>query len=84
MHCMHRWSVPQIAELFRVRQQRVMAIIALKELEMSKREAGEELFEELHEDMEHVYECYEERGTFERHVVLLPTKPAFEVRSPKP
>lgn len=71
--------MPQIAELFRVRQQRVMAIIALKEMEIEKRERGEDLFEDLHEDMEHVYECYEERGVFERHVRLLPTKPMFEV-----
>ena len=67
-----------------MRQQRVMAIIALKEMEISMREAGEELLEDVHEDMEHVFECYEERGTFERHVVLLPTKPMFEVCSPNP
>lgn len=75
-----RWSVPQIAELFRVRQQRVMAVIALKEMEIGARERGEELQEDLHEDMEIVFECHEVRGKFERHVRLLPTKPAFEVR----
>ncbi len=64
-----------------MRQQRVMAIIALKEMEVGKRESGEELLEDLHEDMERVFECHEVRGRFERHVRLLPTKPAFEVRS---
>ena len=31
-HCC-RWNVPELAEHFRIRQQRVMAILALKEME---------------------------------------------------
>lgn len=72
----------QIAELFRVRQQRVMAIIALKELEDEREAKGEELAYDLHAFMAELHGCHETRGHFERHVRLLPTKPAFEVGHP--
>jgi hypothetical protein len=77
-----RWSVPQIAELFRVRQQRVMAVIALKEMEDEARSKGEELAEDVHFAMQEIHGRHERRGHFERHVRLLPTRPAFEVTTP--
>lgn len=42
-----RWEVPALAEHFRIRQQRVMAIVALKEREHAARQAGIKLHTEL-------------------------------------
>ncbi len=74
-----RWSVRQIARLFNVRQERVMAIVALQQLEVEKRERGEPLFDRLQAYADEAVGANEMRGTGERHIRLLPTRPAFEV-----
>ena len=39
--CPRRFSVPELSRLYRIRQQRVMAILALKEMEEKAEAAGE-------------------------------------------
>ncbi|KAK9833661.1 hypothetical protein WJX74_002119 [Apatococcus lobatus] len=68
-----------LAKLFRVRQQRVMAIIALKQMEAEAEESG--LLKEGEEDelqilMENeVYDCTESQGVGERNVVTTASYP---------
>lgn len=68
----------QIARLFNVREERVMAIVALQQLEVEKRERGEPLLDDLQAYVDAAVGANEMRGTGERHIRLLPTRPAFE------
>ncbi|KAK9829019.1 hypothetical protein WJX72_003438 [[Myrmecia] bisecta] len=64
----------QLAEMFRVRQQRILAIIALKELEEQARAGGEALADDLQEGMEGeggFCPADEVVGTGERHYKLV-------------
>ena len=88
-----RVSVLELATLFCVRQQRVMAILALREIEEEERAAGEDMLDELQDVMEgslidgsedSVWGCNEVRGTGERHVRLLKRYPAYEVHPHRP
>lgn len=91
----HRWSESDLAIYFKVRRQRVIAILALKELEKAEEEkTGKPLDLELqyaveggpglrddNMDGEHgIWECNQIAGTGERHVKMLPRSPAYEVR----
>ena len=82
MDALVRWSVEQIAKLFAVRQQRVAAIIALREEETLARARGDKLHDELAAKMDFIYGCDRLEGTGERHVKLLPTAPKFEASCP--
>lgn len=72
------WEVPRLAQLFRVRQQRVMAILALKEREEAAAAAGIQLNDKLAEAMEDVQASWEVLGSGERHHVTLPSFPNFK------
>ena len=78
MDALPRWPVEQIAKLFAVRQQRVAAVIALREEETLARARGDELYDALAARMDAMYVCDRLEGTGERHVKLLPTAPRFE------
>ncbi|KAK9845483.1 hypothetical protein WJX81_007603 [Elliptochloris bilobata] len=93
MHTEGGWSSGALAKLFRVRQQRVMAIIALKQHEkdsearwkaegLSKREQARH--EDVADMMQHYWGAHEDMGVGERHVRLLPAFPAFEVQEVEP
>lgn len=83
MHTEDGMDAAQLAEVFKVRQQRVMAILALKEMEHKAKEDGEELHEELADIMENdVFKCYEAEGVGERHVKILPQQPKFKFMKP--
>ena len=56
-----------------------MAIVALQQLEVEKRERGEPLLDGLQAFADAAVGANEMRGTGERHIRLLPTRPAFEV-----
>ena len=58
-----------------------MAIVALQQMDAEARERGDPLFDDLQEMADRMYGATEMRGTGERHIRLLPTKPAFEVRT---
>lgn len=75
-----RWSVKNLARLFNVREERVMAIVALQQLDAEARERGDPLWDDLQALADQVVGATEMRGTGERHIRLLPTRPAFEVR----
>jgi hypothetical protein len=40
---LHRWTIPALAEKFRIRRQRVMAILALKEMQAHRLEQGQDM-----------------------------------------
>jgi len=81
---MRRWSTGALARIFRIRQQRVMAIIALKQLERDAAAAGEPVHHELSEYFEAAWQAFGDVGVGERHVRLLPAYPAWEVRPGRP
>ena len=56
-----------------------MAVVALQQLESKKRERGEPLLDDLQAFADAEVGANEMRGTGERHIRLLPTRPAFEV-----
>ena len=60
-----------------------MAIVALQHIEAKARDQGEPLLDELQDTMAGLQGATEMRGTGERHIRLLPTKPIFEV-APSP
>ena len=88
-----RESVQNIAELFRVRQQRVMAIIALAMGEEDCKAKGYPMHEHFRVMMEGDYlvekegdfihsgidPCSEAVGSGEKHVRILPRAPHYEV-----
>lgn len=91
MPAARRWSTGALAKIFRIRQQRVMAIVALKQHEkdsealwrqqgMSMRER--EKREALSDRFQRYWRANEDMGVGERHVRLLPAFPAYEVRGP--
>ena len=77
-----------LAKMFRIRQQRVLAIIALKQMEADAEasgflKAGEE--DELQILMEEeVYDCIESQGTGERNIVTTASFPEQGVSPPPP
>ncbi|KAL4855826.1 Pyrophosphate-energized vacuolar membrane proton pump [Chlorella vulgaris] len=78
MHDSEGWDVLALADHFRIRVQRVMAIIALKDKEKQAKEAGEPLNTELAEAMEKHFEAHEVLGSGERHHVVLPSFPNYQ------
>ena len=60
-----------------------MAVVALQQIEAEAREQGQPLLDDLQDAMDGLQGATEMRGTGERHIRLLPTKPIFEV-SPSP
>ena len=60
-----------------------MAIVALQHIEAKAREQGQPLLDDLQDTMDGLQGATEMRGTGERHIRLLPTKPIFEV-APSP
>ena len=83
MYTMHKtdstkYSVEALAKAFKIRQQRVMAILALKELEAASPDAQDPELEELRNRMEGaVWGCHEATGSGERHIVTVPSYPAY-------
>ena len=65
-----------------MRQQRVAAVIALREMEYKARAEGTPLYDDLQAKMDAVHGCSRLEGTGERHVRLLPSRPMFEARAP--
>ncbi|EFN53015.1 hypothetical protein CHLNCDRAFT_137501 [Chlorella variabilis] len=78
MHAKQGWEVPALAEHFRIRQQRVMAIVALKEREHAARQAGIKLHTELAEALEDEFGAHHVVGSGEWHHVVLPSFPNFK------
>ena len=56
-----------------------MAVVALQQIEAEAREQGQPLLDDLQDTMDGLQGATEMRGTGERHIRLLPTKPIFEV-----
>jgi len=73
-----RWTYEKLAEKYKVRQQRVIAIITLQEMEQRMRDEGF-----CDDEMSKVYnECHGETyetGGGERNRVLIPSYPRFEI-----
>lgn len=78
MHSKEGWEVPDLAQHFGIRQQRVMAILALKEREQQAREAGQPLYTQLAEFFEDMHDAHETRGSGEKHHVVLPSYPNYK------
>jgi len=83
MYMMHlkdpsTWGVPQLAEQYRVRQQRVMAILALKKIQQVHLNAQKQTFPHLEAAWEELHGS-EDRGTGEKHVRIVPELPKFQV-----
>ena len=85
-----RWSTGALAKIFRIRQQRVMAIIALKQHERDSEAVWErqgmsardrEKREMLSDRFQRYWRADQDMGVGERHVRLLPAFPAYEVRA---
>lgn len=88
-----RNTVTDIAEVFRIRQQRVMAIIALHMVEQRSKAQGLPMHDHFRlmmegdyvvdEDGDYVHSgidpCFEAVGSGERHVKILPRAPHYEV-----
>lgn len=77
LHSQQGWSAERIAEHFKIRVQRALAILALKEREQAARQAGRELHTELQEAMDEVQGADEVMGSSERHHVVLPSFPNY-------
>ena len=56
-----------------------MAVVALQQIEAEARKQGQPLLDDLQDTMDGLQGATEMRGTGERHIRLLPTKPIFEV-----
>ena len=83
MYVMHRkdpktWDVPALAERYRIRQQRVMAILALKQIQHDTVKAGQPTYPHLEAAFEQIHGS-EHVGSGERHVRVVPTLPNFAV-----
>ena len=83
MYVMHRkdpktWDVPALAERYRIRQQRVMAILALKQIQHDTVKAGQPTYPNLEAAFEQIHGS-EHVGSGERHVRVVPTLPNFAV-----
>lgn len=73
-----RWTAAALAKKWKVREQRVLAILALKELEAEAEANGEHLDWELEKAAEEWFGPAS-IGTGERHVRVVPRAPKFEV-----
>ena len=73
-----KYSTENLAKTYAVREQRIMAILALKRREAEWIKAGKELDYDLEARFEAVFGT-SERGAGERHYVDVPTYPSFEV-----
>lgn len=80
--CVNRYSVEALAEMFRIRQQRVMAILALQEAEAEALKSDPaNVDNELQQLMdEEVHFCNEGSGSNERHYTVLPSYPNYQVK----
>ncbi|KAL4427598.1 hypothetical protein ABPG75_001687 [Micractinium tetrahymenae] len=77
LHSKRGWSAERIAEHFKIRTQRALAILALKEREQAARQAGKKLHTELQEAMDELQGADEVMGSSERHHVVLPSFPNY-------
>ncbi|KAL4439396.1 hypothetical protein ABPG77_008725 [Micractinium sp. CCAP 211/92] len=77
LHSKEGWSAERIAEHFKIRTQRALAILALKEREQAARQAGRTLHTELQEAMDELQGAHEVMGSSERHHVVLPSFPNY-------
>ena len=85
MYLMHKedpetWTMSALAEKYKIREQRVGAIIALKRSEERHVENNETLYHELETLMEQSYGTVD-IGSGERHVADVPTAPMFQTVS---
>ena len=83
MYVMHKqdpetWSVEALATKYRVRLQRVGAILALKKREEAAVEANETLYHDIEADVEAMSGAVDV-GSGERHVSDVPTMPRFQL-----
>jgi hypothetical protein len=83
MYMMHlrdpkTWDVARLAEQYKIRQQRVMAILALKKLQQQHLNEGKDTFPHLEAAWEEIHGS-EDRGSGERHVRIVPELPKFQV-----
>lgn len=77
-----KYDADVIARMFKIRKQRALAILALKELEEKERAAGQPLQDEFADLMDyqiHGY-CQEVIGSGERHVEIIPSFPNYQER----
>ena len=73
-----KYSVKELAKMIKIREQRVMAILALKELEEADPYASTQEAEEVRRGIEEgVYQCVEATGSGEKYVVTVPSYPAY-------
>lgn len=78
LHNQESWTAEELADHFGIRQQRAMAILALKEREHAARAAGKHLHTSLTEAMEIAHGAIESMGARERHHVVLPSYPNYK------
>lgn len=72
------WTIERLAQEYRISQQRVMAILALKDMEAEKKiEEDPEAMKVTRAFYDH-YRCWEHRGSGERHHVILPSRPNYK------
>jgi hypothetical protein len=72
------WDVARLAEQYRIRQQRVMAILALKKIQQRHLRDGKPTFPDLEAAFEELHGS-EDRGSGERHFHIVPSLPKFQV-----
>lgn len=74
-----KFDVDALAQLFRVRKQRVMAILALQQMKQDAVERGVKPLDHIQELMEEeVFHCDEAVGSGERHYTILPSYPNYK------
>lgn len=83
MYLMHMkdpktWDVPALAEQYKIRQQRVMAILALKKIQREHETTGKPTFPGLEAAFEEIHGS-EDRGTGEKNHYVVPELPKFQV-----
>lgn len=78
MHHKRGWTAAQLAQHFRIRQQRAAAILALKEREHLTREAGGHLYTDLQDGFDELHSADEIIGSGERNHVVLPSYPNYK------
>ena len=86
MYMMHlkdpvTWDVSRLAEQYKIRQQRVMAILALKKIQQQHlSDTKKTTYPHLEAAWEEIHGS-EDRGTGEKHVRIVPELPRFQVVS---
>jgi hypothetical protein len=81
-HIKCRWTSFKLAEHFKIREQRAIAILALKDMEKKAEAGGEELFHSAQQIVEEFYGGRSE-GTGEKFHMAVVKYPRFRVRHPQ-